>query len=269
MGVPILAGRAFTDGDDEEATRCVIVNEALVRRYFAGQQPVARRITFDRYPTAETVWWTIVGVVPDQKQENLTSEPVPEVYRPQSQWPREPMSLLIRIDAPPTSVVDALRTQVKAVDPQLPVFNIRPMEQVLADSVSRVTFVTLVLALFAAVALIQASVGLYAVIAYSVSLRDHEIGIRMALGARTREVLLMVVRQGMAHVLSGLVLGLGAALGITRFMASFLFRVQPFDPETFGLVSAVLLAVGFLACYLPARRAARVDPMRVLRGADR
>jgi putative ABC transport system permease protein len=269
MGVPILAGRAFTDGDDEKATRCVIVNQALVRRYFAGQQPVTRRITFDRYPTADAAWWTIVGVVPDQKQENLTSEAVPEVYRPQSQWPREPMSLLVRSAAPPTSVVDALRAQVKAVDPQLPIFNIRPMEQVLADSVARDTFVTLVLALFAAVALIQASVGLYAVVAYSVSLRDHEIGIRMALGARAREVLLMVVRQGMAYVLCGLVLGLGAALGVTRSMASFLFRVKPFDPATFGLVSAVLLAVGFLACYLPARRAARVDPMRILRGADR
>lgn len=268
MEVPLRAGRYFNDGDDERAPRVVIVNEALVRRYFEDEDPVGRQLAFDRYPDESSTWWTIVGVVRDHKQETLTQEVVPEIYRPQLQWPRDPMSLLIRTSVEPLSIARALRDEVKAVDPALPIYDVRTMREVLSESLARSTFLALLLTLFAAIALLQATVGIYAVVAYSVSLRTQEIGIRKALGGQARDITFMVIKQGMAFVGAGMIIGLAAAVFLGRSMSTFLYRVKPFDPGTFALVGLTLGAVGLLACYLPARRAALVDPNIALRRVD-
>ena len=266
MGIPLVAGRLFSDGDAVQAPRVAIVNESLVRKYFPAENPLGRKICEGAQPDQETVWWTIVGVVRDQKQERLSAETEPEIYRPFSQWSQhDPMTLLLRTATEPLSLVGTVRGAVRGIDPNLPIFQVRTMEQVLSESLTRSRFVTLLLATFAAIALIQAAVGLYAILGYTVGLRTQEIGIRMALGGRATDVLAMVLRQGMALVAIGLCIGLAMALGLTRYIASLLYDVNPVDPVTFVLVPAVLVAVGLLACYLPARRAARVDPLVSLR----
>jgi putative ABC transport system permease protein len=267
MGMRLRAGRAFTERDDETAPPVAIINETLARRYFPGEDPLGKRILAG-YPTP-TRAWTIVGVAPDVRRYGLEEEVRPEFYRPYLQETGilgfVPVKMEVRAVGDSLNLAAAVRRQALAIDPDQPVFNMRTMERRLAESIAPRRFQMMLFGVFAAVALALAAVGIYGVIAHSVSLRTHEIGIRMALGAKPRDVLRMVVAQGMRLALVGLAIGLTGAFALTRVMASLLFSVSPADPATFASVSALLAGVAFLATYLPARRATRVDPMTALR----
>jgi putative ABC transport system permease protein len=263
MGIPLLKGRDFTEQDDERATNVMLINETLARRHFPGEDPVGRRltITFGDEPAMRE----IVGVVGDVKHRGLTNESGSEVYVPYLQLPLTGMNIVARTLGDPLSIVAAIRNESFAVDRNQPVANIRTMEQYLADSVARPRFNTVLLGLFAALALALAVVGIYGVMSYFVAQRTHEIGIRMAMGARSCDVLRMVVRQGMSLTMIGLVIGLTLAFAATRLLTSLLYGVGPTDPSTFVVISSLFALVALLACYIPARRAAKVDPIVALR----
>jgi putative ABC transport system permease protein len=262
MGIPLRAGRSFTEQDDDKAPRVVIINEALARRYFSGEDPLGKRIQDGRGR-----WCAIVGVVGDVKRFGLESETLPELYRPyvQTTFPLPVIYLAVRTAGNPLDSVAAVRQQLSELGITDPIPNVMTMEQRLAEPLAPRRFQILLFGAFAAVALVLAAVGVYGVIAYSVSRRTHEIGIRMALGARPRDVLLLVVRQGMMLALVGVFIGLAVALAVTRVLKGLLFDLSVTDPLTFTLIAALLLGVTLLACYLPARRATKVDPMIALR----
>jgi putative ABC transport system permease protein len=259
MGMRLRAGRGFIEQDDEEAQRAVIINESLARRYFSGEDPLGKRILTFSSPR------TIVGVVGDVKRLGLEIEAEPEIYLPYSKdkthGPND-FSLALRTTGDPLNLVAAVRRQIHEIEPTS---EVRIAEQELDETLAPRRFQVLLSGVFAAVALALAAVGVYGVIAYSVSRRTHEIGIRMALGASPRDVLLMVVRQGMTLSLTGVFIGLAVALGVTRVLKGLLFELSVTDPPTFTLIAALMLSVAFLACYLPARRATKVDPMIALR----
>jgi putative ABC transport system permease protein len=260
LGMQLLAGRAFTEQDDDKAPPVVIINETLARRYFNGEDPIGKQIL----PPDPL---TIVGVVSDVKRFGLDAETLPEIYCPYSQTATGPggIWLVARTAGDPLDYVAAVRRQIYALEVKEPISRVMTMEQLLAQSVASRRFQMSLFGAFAAMALVLAAVGVYGVISYSVSHRTHEIGIRMALGARPRDVLLMIVRQGMTLALVGVSIGLAAALGLTRVLKGLLFGLSVTDPPTFLQIAALLLGVAFLACYLPARRATRVDPLAAIR----
>jgi len=266
IGLPLLKGRYFNGRDAETALRVVIVSQSLAHHFWPHEDPVGKRLKpgFQNDP-----WYTIVGVVGDAKQDNLGAPPMPAMYLPYAQSPAEflmeDITLVVRTALPPLSLVDSARHAVESVDPDLPVFEVATMEQLVYRSASAPRFNTVLLGVFAALALVLAAIGIYGVMSYAVTRRTHEIGVRMALGARARDVLGQVIAQGMRRALTGIVLGLAGALALTRFLSSLLYGVRPADPATFLAVSLLLLAVSLLACYIPARRAATVDPMIALR----
>ena len=259
MGMRLRAGRRFTEQDDEKATHVVIINESLARRYFSGEDPLGKRIL-----TLSSLR-TIVGVVGDVKRLGLETEAEPEIYLPYSKdrthGPND-FSLALRAVGDPLDMVPAVRQKIYELEP---ISDVRMEEQRLAETLAPRRFQVLLSGVFAAAALVLAAVGVYGVIAYSVSRRTHEIGIRMALGARPRDVLLMVVRQGMTLSLVGVAIGLAVAMSVTRVLKGLLFELSVTDPPTFTLIAALMLGVAFLACYLPARGATKVDPMTALR----
>ena len=267
MGMRLRAGRAFTERDDETAPPVAIINETLARRYFPGEDPLGKRILAG-YPTPARAW-TIVGVAPDLRRYGLEEEVGPEFYRPYLQETGilgfVPVKLEVRAVGDSLNLAAAVRRQALAIDPDQPVFSMRTMERRLAESIAPRRFQMMLFGVFAAVALAMATVGIYGVISHSVGRRAHEIGIRMALGAKPRDVLRMVVAQGMRLALIGLAIGLTGALALTRVMSSLLFSVSPTDPATFAIVSLLLAGVAFLAIYFPARRATKVDPVVALR----
>ena len=262
MGIPFRAGRDFNDEDGPGSSRVAIINEAMAHRVWPEGNPVGKRITLDRVH-----WFSVVGVVGDVRQLRLSAEAEPEVYLPYSQdpalWPY--LSLVVRTASNPSAFVSAVKNAVWASDRDQPIANIRTMEQVLSDCVAQSRVCTALVGLFAALAFALSTVGLYGVISYATGQRVHEIGIRMALGARTRDVQQSVVRQGLALAVSGVVIGLFTAVGLTRFLSSWLYGVRPTDPLTFAAVALLLTLVALGASYLPARRAAKVDPMVALR----
>ena len=263
MGIPLVKGRAFTAHDTVDAPAVVIINETMARRYFPGVDPLGKRIVSPAGPGG--VVMTVVGVVGDVKNAGLDEEPKPEFYYCYFQNRLRFMVLAVRTATEPQALIAALRREVWAVDKDLPLANIATLEQLLGKTVAQRRLTMLLLGAFAAVALALAALGVYGLLSYGVAQRQHEIGIRLALGARAADVIGLIVWEGMALALLGLALGLAAALGLTRLMASLLFGVTPGDPATFAAVALLLTLVALLACFLPARRAAKVDPMVALR----
>ncbi|HEY3579612.1 MAG TPA: FtsX-like permease family protein, partial [Pyrinomonadaceae bacterium] len=263
MRIPIVKGRAFTEQDKAGVTPVVIVNETLARKHWPGQDPIGKRIRFD-YPIDKAPWMEIVGVSKDVRHE-LTLEVTPELYLPHPQDSWNSMVLVARTTVDPTSLAGAIRQSVWAIDKDQPVFDVRTMDEVRSISVGLQTFSSLMIGIFAGIALLLASIGIYGVMAFVVTQRTQEIGIRMALGARGVDVLRLVLANGMKLAVIGLLIGLVTAWGVTRFFAKLLVGVKPTDLLTFAVVSACLLAAAFLACYIPARRATKVDPLEALR----
>ena len=263
MSIPLLRGRGFTEQEATEKRGVIVINETLARKYFADEDPIGKRITVNMSdkPTPSL----IIGVVGDIKHVSLDSEDKAMVYWTHPELAHSSMTIVVRTEGEPLSLAPAAQREIQAIDPDQPVADVRTMEQLIATSVARARFNALLLALFAALALILASVGIYGVMAYAVVQRTREIGIRIALGAQSRDVLKMIVGQGMMLTLIGVGLGLVGAFALTRLMSSLLFGVSATDPLTFAVVSFLLSAVAFLACYIPARRATRVDPMVALR----
>ena len=261
MHIPLRRGRLFAERDTEEAPRVFVVNETFARRYFSNQEPLGQRLVVDM---GDTVPGEIVGVVADIKQTALQESEQPTVYYTYSHLPIGFMTLIVRSTSPRHQLV-AVTSVIRSMDPELPLAEVATMQELISESTSQPRFQSLLLALFACVALLLAAVGLYGVLAFAVAQRTREIGIRMALGAAPAAILHTVVRQGLGLVLLGLGIGLAVAFGLTRFLASFLFGVTPTDPATFAGVAALLVGVALFACYLPARRATRVDPMVALR----
>jgi putative ABC transport system permease protein len=267
LGIPMMRGRDFTDRDDLKSNPVAIINETLATRFFPGENPIGQRIKpgigngyGGKNPMRE-----IVGVVGDVKVQNLAAQSRPQCYVPLQQSPLGVMSLVVRVQGSPLELVPAVRRVVASTSKQTPVYNIKTLAQLLSQSVAQPRFTTLLLGIFAALAVVLAATGLYGVISYSVAQRTHEIGIRMALGAEKSDVLKMVAGQGLKLALIGVGIGIIGALVLTRFLASLLFGVKPTDPLTFIAVSLILIAVALLACYIPARRAAKVDPIIALR----
>ena len=263
MGMQIRAGRSFVEQDDENAPPVVVINETLARRHFPEEDPIGKRIRCE----SEDPELTIIGVAADVKRFGLEAESQAEIYSSYRQLKGALglIKLAVRTTGDPLQLASAVRQQVRAFDPDLPVESVMTMEQRLSRSVAPRRFQMMLFGLFAAVALVVAAVGVYGVISYSVSGRMHEIGVRMALGAGPRNVLLIVIRQGVSLALIGVSIGLAAALALTRLMSSLLFDVKATDPATFAGISLSLVGVVLLAAWLPARRAARLEPMVALR----
>jgi putative ABC transport system permease protein len=263
MGIPLLRGRNFNEADDAEARRVVIVSESLARKHFPGEDPLGKRIDVAMFekPTPTE----IVGVVGDVRYDSLTNEAEPTVYFPHPELTYSFMTLVVRTAGDPAEMTPAVRGVLREIDPDQPVSDVRTMEQVMADTVGRARFNTLLFGLFAALALVLSAVGIFGVMNYSVTLRTREIGLRMALGAQPARVLRLVLRQGLVLTLVGIGLGLAGALALTRVMSSLLFGVEANDPATFAAIVLLLAFVSLVACYIPARRATRIDPLVALR----
>jgi putative ABC transport system permease protein len=267
IGIPMIKGRDFDDRDKHGSTPVVIVTEKFAHDYFPNEEAVGKRIrpgigTFDN---EQTPWREIVGVVGDVRNRNLDTAPPAAYYVPQTQVPFTQLVGVIKTSNEPHSLISAVTKEVGAMDQDVPVFAVKTMQEYLSTSVAGPRFSTTLLSIFAAVALVLTVVGLYGVMSYSVAQRTNEIGIRLALGAQSRDVLLMIVRQGGTLILVGLVIGLGGAYAVTRLITSWLFGVTAKDPFTFAAVAVLLAIVALLACYIPALRATKVDPMEALR----
>ena len=261
LGIPLLKGRYLTDADRAGRPLVAVINDSLARRYWpGGGNPIGQRLRF-----SENRSWEIVGIVGDVKHSGLDKQAAPAVYLSYFQTPEARMSLVVRTASDPSAMTRAVKQQVYAVDKDQPVYKIRTMDQVVADSQSSPRFTLIVLGIFAMVALLLAGVGIYGVISYAVTQRTREIGIRIALGAKNGDVLRLVVRQGTVLAVAGVLTGLAAAFALTRLMSSLLFGVSATDPLVFAGASLFLAVVALTASYLPARRAMQVDPMVSLR----
>jgi putative ABC transport system permease protein len=262
MGIRLLRGRLFTEQDGEKAPRVAVINETLAKQQFPHEDPLGKRINITNGPDA---WREIVGIVSDVKQYGVDKETTMQSYEPFAQQPYSNLSVVIRTTGDARALHQSIRAQVFTVDKDQPVSSIRPLEVIVADTVSRQRFAMLLLTAFSLVALVIAAVGIYGVMAYSVSQRTNEIGIRMALGASARDVLHLILLQGLGVIGAGLAVGLLAALFTMRLVESLLYRTSAHDPLTLAGIACALGAVAFLACLIPARRATKVDPMVALR----
>jgi len=271
MGIALRRGRGLQDSDHANASLVVVINETLARRFWPLEDALGKQIQLFWNASQKGPWAEIVGVVRDVSLRQLNEETQPEAYfsvaqgPPVAGWTARSLALTVRTAADPLALVDAVRREARALDSAVPVFSARTVEQLLDQTVAQPRFNLILLGLFAVVALLLAAVGIYGILANTVRLRRHEIGIRLALGARPSAIFRLVVGQGMALALVGVGLGLGGALVLTRYLESLLYEVKPTDPLTFGGVAVLLLGVALLACYLPARRATQVDPLVALR----
>jgi predicted permease len=265
MGMRLARGRDFTASDGAGKPLAAIVNEALARQYFPNGDALGRRI---KWALDDKEWRTIVGVVRDVRGFALEAQGRPQLYHPNAQYPfNDSMYVAVRADASALPWLrGAIQRELKQLDPTIPVANYRTMAALVSRSVAKPRFSALLLGLFAGVALLLAVVGLYGVVAYGVSQRTREIGIRMALGAQRQNVLALSIGQGMRPALVGVGLGMAGAFALARLLAGQLYEIKPTDPMTFGLVAAGLSIVALVACYIPARRATQVDPLAALRG---
>jgi putative ABC transport system permease protein len=267
LGIPLRQGRDFSERDDHDSTPVVIISDMFARQYFPGENPVGKRIkpgisTWENDPSKMS---EIIGVVADVHNRALNTDPRPVYYLPQSQVPFNEVAMVVKTGSDPRAMISSATREVQAMDSELPVFSIKTMDEYVSSSVAAPRFNTTLLSIFAGVALVLTIIGLYGVMSYSVAQRTNEIGIRMALGAQTRDVLKMIVKDGMKIVGIGLLIGLGGALLLTRLLSTLLFGVTTRDPLTFLFIAALLSLVAKLACYIPAWRATRVDPLEALR----
>ncbi|HEV2492439.1 MAG TPA: ABC transporter permease [Terriglobia bacterium] len=261
LRIPLLAGRNFTETDNATSPPVFIINRTMARTFWPGQDAVGKRLRFG----PDQKWGEVVGVVGDVRQHQLGEAPAPMMYAPYAQDPFPFMDIAVRTASEPASLASSVARAIQNVDKDEAVYNVRTLDEVVSRSISRRRFNTLLLGLLASLALLLTAIGIFGVISFAVTQRTHEIGVRMALGAERYDVLRLVVRQGLLLALTGVAIGLVAAWGLTRLMAALLYGVRPTDPATFLLVSLLLVGVAMLACYLPARRATKVDPMVALR----
>jgi putative ABC transport system permease protein len=265
MQIPLLKGRELTAQDVVGVEPVALISETFARRYWPGDEPLGKRIKFPGSTARPQPWRTIVGVVRDVKQYGVDKESTMQLYLPEAQLPVSWLTLAVRTAGDPAQTLGAIRNEIRGVDPDQAVFEVATMEGLLAEAIAKRRFVMILLAGFASLALALAAIGIYGVMGYTVAQRTQEIGVRMAMGAQTGDVLKLVVGQGMRLALGGVAIGLAAACGLTRLMATLLFSVKAIDPLTFGVIALLLIAVALLACYIPARRATKVDPMVALR----
>jgi len=265
MRTPLLAGRAFTVDDRANGAGVVIINEAMAKKHFKGQDPIGQRIVFDKVPDSSSTWNTIVGVVKDQHQSKLGIEPQIEVFEPLTQSSTTGMAVIVRTAGDPAALAPAIRRTVTDMDRTLALSSIETLNQVRAESLARERFLTTLLLLFAGVGLALAVVGVYGVMAQMARRRVREMGIRLALGAQANDVRWLVVRNGLRLVTVGLVIGTAGAFAATRTMQTLLFGVAPKDPLTFITVPALLVLTAVVATWIPASYASRADPATALR----
>jgi putative ABC transport system permease protein len=262
LGIELLSGRLLDERDTVGVPMVAVVNETFSRKFFPDGDPVGKRVTVNY-----TSWFpqiTIVGVVADVKLNRLDKEPNPEMFWAMSQAPSANVWLAIRTSIDPLALAAAVQQTVRQIDSDLPILELDSMEGVIADSLWRPRFSALLIGLFALLALVLAAAGIYGVMSYSVSQRTHEVGLRMALGADGRAILAMIIGQGLKLTLAGVLIGIAASLALGRLVASQLYQISAYDPLTLIGVSTFLMVVALLACYLPARRATKVDPMVAL-----
>lgn len=259
MGIPLLQGRALTAADQADAQPVAVINQAFADKYWPGENPLGRRLRIG------DEWTTIVGIAANIRQSGLDQEAAPHVYAPYQQLPLGRTGLLVRTTVEPLSLVSAVRQQVLSLDASQPIYNLHTMEELIAGSLATRRLNLLLLGVFALTALVLAAVGIYGVISYAVAQRHHEIGIRMALGAQRRDVLALVIKQGMTPVVAGMAIGLVGTLALTRVLAAFVVGINATDPLTLTSTTLLLGLVALLACYFPARRASTVDPLVALR----
>lgn len=266
LGIHLIAGRTFGAQDVESSPRVAIVDTMFVEKYFHGQNPLGKRFAYgDKPPDKESDWMQIVGVVGHIQNFGLRASTREQTYVAFTQNVPTGATFALRTGRDPAALIPALRAAMHEVAGDLPIFNFRTMDDRFASSISTERLTLLLLGVFAALALVLAAVGLYGVLSYTVGQRTREIGIRVALGATPRSVVDLVVRHGLKLAGLGMLLGLTASVGLARFLRSLLYEVSPFDPASFVAVALMLAAIGVLACWLPARRAAKVDPMAALR----
>jgi len=261
LGTRLLKGRAFTERDVTGAPSVFIVNETLARRFWPNEDPLGKQIRYN----SKDPWGEVVGVVEDIKYDGLHLASAPHLFEPYEQNPWSRLSITIRSQLDEATLLPAVQREVKALDPNMPISSVRTMDEVMAQSLATRRFVLLLFSLFAGLALLLACVGIYGVLTASVAQRTRELGIRRALGATTRDVWRLVIGQGMRLVLLGLVVGFISALALNRFIEKLLFGVRSKDPLTYAVIGGVFIGVALLACWLPARRATKVDPLIVLR----
>jgi putative ABC transport system permease protein len=263
MEIPLLKGRYFTEADSADAPKVMIVNQALAKKYWPGEDAVGKRVTFDD-PRKDPKWTTIVGVVGDVRHRGMDEPARPEFYQPHAQVPYRAMILAVRSSQNPKALISTIRRELSSMDPDLPIAHVRTVDEIVSDSIAPRRLSVLLLGVFAAIALVLAAIGMYGVMSYLVAQRTHEIGVRMALGAQRSDVLKMILSRGAMLVLAGTGLGLVLAFLGTRALASLLYGVGAFDAVTFLTVTVVLGAIALLASYIPAFRAAKADPMIAL-----
>jgi putative ABC transport system permease protein len=269
VGTQLISGRHFTTDDNHDHPGVAIVNEAFVRKHFSDGKVIGRRIKTQQAPRIwrddRFAWFEIVGVVRDVKSGGLKEAGEPTYYLPAAQVPLQDMMLLVRTSGEPTAIVSAIRRAVWAVDPDQAIADVKTLEQVVSENVAQPRFNMLLMGMFGGLALLLAVVGIYGLLSYAVTQRKQELGIRMALGANRSHVLKLVLRQGMTLALLGEAFGLIGAFALTRVMRGLLFGISPFDANTFLAVVIASTLVAFVACYIPARRATKVDPLVALR----
>jgi len=262
MGIRLMRGRAFTERDTPEGLPVALINETMARRYWPDEDPLGQRVSI-RFGGNSPL--EIVGIVGDTQQTALESTVKPEVYVPYTQRPWFFMTFAVHSSSNLSELAQVIRSQVWGIDRDIPIYSVSSVAQRVADSVAKRRFNMFLVGGFAVLALVLAAIGIYGVVSYSVSQRTFEIGVRLALGAKPADVMKLVIGQGMANALLGALVGLAVAVGLTRFLETQLFGVSPTDPLTFAAVASLLIAVALVACYLPARRATKVDPMTALR----